>query len=55
MGKIVYGVKNGMLPLSKKDDMKTDSGDWRPDISNTSKQSKEFNNFLTQLKKDQRI
>ena len=25
--KIVYGFKNAILPLSKKDDMKTDSGD----------------------------
>ena len=43
--KIVYGFKKGMLPLSKKDDMKTDSGDQQPDISDTRRQIK-FNDFL---------
>ena len=32
MGKIVYGFKSEILPLSKKDDTKTDSGDQQPVI-----------------------
>ena len=36
---IVYGSKKEMLPPSKKDDMKTDSGDQQPDISDTPKQT----------------
>ena len=43
--KIVYAFKKGILPLSKKDDMKTDSGDQQPDISDNRRQIK-FNNFL---------
>ena len=33
--KIVYGFKNGLLPLSKKDYMKTDSADQQLDILDT--------------------
>ena len=43
--KIVYGFKKGILPLSKKDDMKTDSSDQQSDISDTRRQIK-FNDFL---------
>ena len=42
--KIVYGFRNGTLPLSKIDDMKTESGDQEPDILETTKQKK-FNYF----------
>ena len=51
--KIVYGFKKGILPFSKMDDMKIDSGDQQPDISDTPKQTK-FNDFLEQIKKAQR-
>ena len=36
--KIIYGFRNGTLPLSKIDDMKTESGDQEPDILETTKQ-----------------
>ena len=42
--KSVYGFRNGTLPLSKIDDMKTESGDQEPDILETTKQKK-FNYF----------
>ena len=42
--KIVYGFRNGTLPLSKIDDMKTESSDQEPDILETTKQKK-FNYF----------
>ena len=42
--KIIYAFKKGILPLSKKDDMKTDSGDQQPDISDTPRQI-HFNDF----------
>ena len=51
--KIVYGFKNGILPLSKKVDMKTDSGDQQPNILETPKQTK-FNDFLSQIKEEQK-
>ena len=42
--KSVYGFRNGTLPLSKIDDMKTENGDQEPDILETTKQKK-FNYF----------
>ena len=46
--RIVYGFKNGILSLSKKDDMKTDSGDFL----NAPEQT-EFNDFFNQIKEEQ--
>ena len=46
--RIVYGFNNGILPLSKKDDMKTDSGDFL----NAPEQT-EFNDFFNQIKEEQ--
>ena len=46
--KIVYGFKNGILPLSKKDNMKTDSADQQLDILDTPEQRR-FNDFLDQI------
>ena len=43
--KIVYGFKNQMLLLLKKDDMKTDRGDQQLDILDTS-EHRRFNDFL---------
>ena len=51
--KIVYGLKNRILPLSKKFCMKTDSGDKQPNILDISKQKK-FNDFLFQIKEEQK-
>ena len=51
--KNIYGFKNGILPLFKKDDMKTDSGDQKPDILDTSEETKS-NDFLKQVKEEQR-
>ena len=51
--KIVYGFKNGILPLLKKDKMKTDSGDQQLDISDTPEQRR-FNHFLLQIKEEQK-
>ena len=51
--KIVYGFKKGILSFSKKDDMKTESGDQELDISDTPKQ-REFIYFLGQIKGEQR-
>ena len=42
--KSVYWFRNGTLPLSKIDDLKTESGDQEPDILETTKQKK-FNYF----------
>ena len=42
--KIVYGFRNGTLPLSKIDDMKTENGDQEPECLETTKQKK-FNYF----------
>ena len=53
MEKNIYGFKNGILPLFKKDDMKTDSGDQKPDILDTSEETKS-NDFLKQVKEEQR-
>ena len=50
MEKIVNGFENGILPLSKKVSMKTDSGDPQLGISDTSKE-KRFVNFLEQIRK----
>ena len=44
--KIVYGFKNGILPLSKKGGMKTDSADQQPSISDTREQRR-FDYFFT--------
>ena len=43
--KIVYGFKNEILPLSKKEDMKTDSGAQQPDILDSPEQTK-LNDFF---------
>ena len=51
--KIVYGLKNRILPLSKKFCMKTDGGDQQPNILDISKQKK-FNDFLFQIKEEQK-
>ena len=51
--KTVYGFKNGILPLSKKDGIKTYSSDKQSDILCTHEQ-KQFNNFLSQIKKEQK-
>ena len=42
--KIVYGLRNGILPLSKKDDMKSDLSDQQPDILDAPVQT-ELNDF----------
>ena len=52
--KIVYGLRNGILPRSKKDDMKTDIGDQQPDILDAPVQT-ELNDFLIKLRKSKRI
>ena len=51
--KIVYGFKNGILLLPKKDDMTTDSGDQELDILDTPDQRR-FNDFLSQIKGEQK-
>ena len=51
--KTVYEFKNGILPLSKKYDMKADSSDQQPDIPGTSRQTK-FIDFLDQIKEEQK-
>ena len=47
--KIVYGFKNGVLPLSKKGGMKTDSGNQRPSIL------EDLMIFYSKLKKSKNI
>ena len=49
--KIVYGFKKKILPLSKKADVKTDSGDQQPHILDTPEQ-KRFNDYLRQIKEE---
>ena len=51
--KIVYEFKNGILPLSKKYDMKADSSEQQPDIPGTSRQAK-FIDFLDQIKEEEK-
>ena len=51
--KFVYGFKNEILPLLKKDDMKTDSGDQRSNILDTPEQRR-FNDFLEQIEEEQK-
>ena len=51
--KIVYGFKNGILSLSKKNDMKTDSADQQLDVLDTPEQRR-FNGFLSQIKEQQK-
>ena len=53
MEKNIYRFKNGILLLFKKDDMKTDSGDQKPDILDTSEETKS-NDFLKQVKEEKR-
>ena len=43
--------KNGILPLPKKDDMKTDSGDQQLDILERPEQRRS-NDFLSQIKEE---
>ena len=50
---IVHGFKNGILPLSKTDDMKIDSADQQLDILDTTEQRR-FNNFSSQIKEEQK-
>ena len=50
---IVHGFKNGILPLSKMDDMKIDSADQQLDILDTTEQRR-FNNFSSQIKEEQK-
>ena len=54
MGKIIYGFKNGILLLSKKADMKTDSADQQLDILDTPEQRR-FNDFQGILKKSKKM
>ena len=49
--KIVYGFKSGILQLSKKDYMESDSSDQQPDILNTLEQTK-FHDFPDQTKQE---
>ena len=51
--KIVSGFKNGILLLSKKDDMKNHSGDEEPDILDTTEQTK-FNDFFQQVREHEK-
>ena len=55
MGKNCFknGFKNGVLPLSKMDDVKTDSNDQQPDTLDISEQIK-FNDLLEQIKEEQK-
>ena len=53
MEKIVYGFKNAILPLSKKDDLKIDSGDQQLDILDTPEQRR-YNDILSQIKEEQK-
>ena len=52
-GKIVYRFKNGILPLSKKNDMKTDSAHQQLDILDTTEQRR-FNDSLSQIKEERK-
>ena len=49
--KIVYGFIKKILPLSKKADVKTDSGDQQPHILDTPEQ-KRFSDYLRQIKEE---
>ena len=51
--KIVHGFENGILLLSKKDDMKTDSADQQLDTLDTTEQGR-FKEFLSQIKEEQK-
>ena len=51
--KIVHLFKYGILQLSKKNDMETDSADQQLDILDTSEQRR-FNDFLSQTKEEQK-
>ena len=52
--KIVDGVKTGILPFSKIDGTKTDSGDEQGNILDTPKQER-FNDFLNHIKEEEKI
>ena len=49
--KIVHGFENGILLLSKKDDMNTDSANRQLDTLNTTEQRR-FKEFLSQIKEE---
>ena len=51
MGKIVYGFKNGILLLPKKNGVKTDSGDQQPIHPN----SEDIMIFYAKLKKRKKM
>ena len=51
--KIVNGIKTGILPLSKRDGTKTDSGDQQPDILDIPEQKK-IKDSLCQIKQEQK-
>ena len=51
--KFVNGFKNGILPPSKKIDVKTNIGDQQQDILDTPEQKK-INDFLSQIKEKQK-
>ena len=51
--KSFYGFRNRILPLYKKNDLKTNSGDQQPDIPDRSEQTR-FNDFLEKIKDEQR-
>ena len=51
--KIVYGFENWILSFSKKDGLKTDSIDQRPNILDTPEQRR-FNEFLQQIEEEQK-
>ena len=48
----MYGFKNGISPFCKKDGMKTDSGDQRPNILDTPEQRR-FEDFLQRIEEQQ--
>ena len=52
--KIVDGFKTGILPFSKIDGTKTDSGDEQGNILDTPKQER-FNDFLNHIKEEEKI
>ena len=51
--KIVNGFTNKILPLFKKDGVKTDSGDQQPDILDTAEETR-FNDFFKQIREEQK-
>ena len=52
-GKNVYWFKNGILPFSKRDSMKSGSTDQQLDILDTT-EPRRFNDFISQIKEEQK-